>query len=156
MVRWVTDNYRSTSRTRNNICVALVYGINSVRQFLAAGFSVRWRCTCQHVRMGLCPENVGHWSSVGMSRSCLQDLSRAISRFSRGPVAANSPSTLFRSNWVKYDYYYCIVHRINEKAFFVSGQGLWSIVVDPVGSKTCWRWFLAAESLEKRETDSSR
>ena len=42
------------------------------------------------------------------------DLSRAVSRFSRGSVAGNHRQhLLFQSNWVKYDYS-TIVHRIEK------------------------------------------
>ena len=56
-----------------------------------------------------------------MSRSFLQDVSglRAVSRFSRGPVAGNhrQSAPLVRSNWIKYDYN-------RNKRFFRSDRGL--------------------------------
>ena len=66
-----------------------------------------------------------------MSWSFLQDLSKAVSRFSRGPVAGN------------------------HRHFFSIRSGI-VIVFDPNGSKKCWRWFPATPSLEKREAALDR
>ena len=91
-------------------------------------------------------------SRLRMSRSFLQDLSRAISRFSRGPVAGNHRQHFFDptgSNTIT------SVHRIDKKRFFSIRSGI-AIVFDPVGSKKCWRWFSATGPLEKRETALDR
>ena len=82
-----------------------------------------------------------------MSRSFLQDLSRAVSRFSRGPVTGNHRQHFFDptgSNTI------AIVHGI-EITFFPIRSGV-VIVFDAVGSKKCWRRFPATGPLDKRET----
>ena len=83
-----------------------------------------------------------------MSRSFLQDLSRAVSRFSRGPVAGNHRQHFFDptgSNTITN------VHRI-EKMFFFDPIGN----CNPVGSKKRWRWFPVTGPLEKREAALGR
>ena len=62
-----------------------------------------------------------------MTWSFLQDVSRAVSRFSRGPVAAIFPSALFSSNWV------AIPDWIEKMYFSIRSEIV--IVFDPVGSK---------------------
>ena len=89
-----------------------------------------------------------------LSRTFLHIPSRAVSRFSRGPVAGNHPSARFRSNWVKYDYYSLRSDRKNKGTKKIrSGTG---IVFDPVGSKKFWRWFSATGRREKWATALDR
>ena len=101
----------------------------------AVGFAVRWKSTFQYNCMSFCPENVGNWSSSPQNdlelsprsiQSCFQFLQR--------PSCKKSPSALFRSNWVKYDYNL----RSDRINFFFDPIGDCS----PFGSKKCWRWFL--------------
>ena len=79
----------------------------------------------QYVRMSVCPKmlEVG-LPPLRMSRSFLQDLSRAVSRFSRGPVAGNHLQHFFDptgSNTI------IIVHQIEKNVFFDP------IFFDPIG-----------------------
>ena len=63
----------------------------------AVRFAVR-SSTFQYVRTSFCPENVGNWSSSSQNDlvgSFLEDVSRAVSPFSRGPVAGNHGKHFF-------------------------------------------------------------
>ena len=55
--------------------------------------------------MSVCPENLGKWSSPPQNESELSP--RSIQSYFphlQGPSCRKSPSTFFRSKWVKYDY----------------------------------------------------
>ena len=78
--------------------------------------------TFQYVGMSFCPENVSNWSSSPQSNLEFspQDLPRAASSFSRGPVAGNHRQHFFDpagSNTIT------ISDRI-ENNVFLSGMGL--------------------------------
>ena len=109
----------------------------------------------QYVRMSFCPENVGNWSSSPQNeserpprsiQSCFPSL--------QGPSWSRSPSGLFRSNRVKYDYNRPS-DRKKKKTCFSIRSGIVT-VFDPVGSRKCCRWFPATEPLEKRKTALDR
>ena len=87
--------------------------------YYAAGFAVRWQSTFQYVRMCSCPENVGNrsFSPSRMNRRFLQDISRAVSRFSRGAVAGNHRQHFFDSTGSNT---ITIVHRIEKNVFCYS------------------------------------
>ena len=114
--------------------------------YYAVGFAVRWKSTFQYVRMSFCPENVGNWSFSPQTKSELSPKqSRAVSRFSRGPVAGYHRRHFFDptvSDTIT------IVHRIEINVFPIR-SGI-AIVFDPVGWKKCWRRFPATGPLEKR------
>ena len=79
------------------------------------------------------------------NRSFLQDLSRAISRFSRGPVAGNHRQHFFNPT--------------GSNTITISDRSQKNDPIgdcNPVGSKKCWRWFPATRPLEKRETALDR
>ena len=65
--------------------------------------------------------------------SFLQDLSRAVSRFSRGPVAGSHRQHFFDPTWSNA---ITISDRIVKNAFFPDPIG----DCNPVRSKKCWRW----------------
>ena len=73
----------------------------------AVGFALQSveKSTVQYVRMSVCPENLGKWSSPPQNESELSP--RSIQSYFphlQGPSCRKSPSTFFRSKWVKYDY----------------------------------------------------
>ena len=116
----------------------------------AVGFAVRWKSIFQYVRMSFCPENVRNWSPSLQNKSEFspRSISRAVSRFSRGPVEGNhrlhfSDPTGLQSP-------------IGSKKTFFSIRSAIVIVFDPVGSQKCWRWFPATGPMEKRETAPDR
>ena len=107
---------------------------------------------------------------VGVSS---QDLSRAVSRFSRGPVAGNRGQHFFDptgSNTITIVKSYLYL-RPEKVVIIFDPVGLKSVdgdflffstrseivnVFDPVGSKKCWRWHPATGPPEKCETALDR
>ena len=89
-----------------------------------------------------------------MTWSFLQDLSRAVSRFPRGPVAGYHRQHCFDptgSNTIT------IVHRIEKKSFFRSNREMnVKSYLTQFGSKNSWLWYPATGPLEKRETALDR
>ena len=103
----------------------------------------------QYVRMSFCPENIRNWfSSPQSDLEFLQDLARAVSPFSRGPVGGNHRQPFFDPTGLL-----TIPDRI---VFFFDPIGEIVIVFDPVGYKMCWRLFPATGPQGKLETAMDR
>ena len=86
-----------------------------------------------------------------MSRRVLHDLSRAVSLFSRDTVAGNHRQLLSIQLSHKR-----LQSSIGSNNTFFSIRSGNVIVLEPVGSKKGWRWFLATGHLDKRKTALDR
>ena len=102
----------------------------------AVGFALQSveKSTFQYVRMSVCPENLGKWSTPPRNESELWPKSiQSCFPLLQGPRCRKSPSALFRSKWVQYD---CSRLSDRKKTFFSIRWGI-VIVLDPLGSKKC-------------------
>ena len=111
-------------------CVCFLVCLGFCRVFFwevtssAVGVAVRWKSSFRYVHMSFWPEDVGNWSSSPQNESELSPRSTQscfplLEGLLEGPSCSKSPSALFRSNWVKYDYY----PQSNSKKRFFRSDG---------------------------------
>ena len=103
-----------------------------------------------------------------MTWSFPQDLSRAVSRCSRGPVAGNHRQHFFdpaglqshtgpvEGNHLSTFSIHLGYNPMPDKKTLFSIRSEIVMVFDPAGSKKCWRWFPATGPLEKLEAALGR
>ena len=109
----------------------------------AVGFAAYWKSIFSSFACASAPKMLeSGLPRLRMSRSFLQNLSRAGSRFSRDPVAGHHRQHSFDPTVGQVRLQSPIGSKIRSGIVFA---------FDPVGSKECWRWFSATGLLESGE-----
>ena len=117
----------------------------------AVGFAVRWKSTFQHVRMSVCPENVGNWSSSPQNESG-SFFSKIYPELFPAPPRAQFQEITVSTFSIQLGQIRLQLSIGSKKKNVFSIQSEIVIVLHPVGPRKCRPWFPATGPLEKRET----